>query len=190
MPKIAIVLTEGYADWECAFLNGIGNAYYGVETINVAPGGGPIMSLGGVRTIPKASLGNVKADEFDALVICGGNIWATAQAPDIAGLANEFLTQNKHVAAICGATLALANAGILDDRRHTSNDLNFLSENSAVYAGHSQFQEDPRAVVDRHVITASGSAPVHFTAAIFRAIGVDDHAVDQFLEMLSREHVS
>lgn len=37
MPKIAIILTNGYADWECAFLNGIGSAYYDIETLNVTP---------------------------------------------------------------------------------------------------------------------------------------------------------
>lgn len=72
MSKIAIVLTNGYADWECAYINGIGSAYYGIETLNVAPVFEEIASQGGVRTIPDDSLESVKAEAFDALVICGG----------------------------------------------------------------------------------------------------------------------
>ncbi len=188
MSKIAIVLTNGYADWECAFLNGIGSAYYGVETINVAPIGENIVSQGGVHTIPDDSLENVKVEEFDALVICGGMAWTTPQAPNMKHLALEFLDHGKHVAAICGGTLALANAGILNNKRHTSNDLNFLTSNSTVYAGQSHYVDDPTAVTDQSVITAAGNAPAHFSAAVFRAVGVDNKAVDEFLSMLAREH--
>ena len=56
MPKIAVVLTDGYADWECAFINDIGSAYYGIETVNVAPNGDDVISQGGLRTIPDRSL--------------------------------------------------------------------------------------------------------------------------------------
>ncbi len=187
MAKIAVVLTEGYADWECAFLNGIGNAYYGVETFKAAPGGLNIVSMGGLKTIPDGSLENVKAEAFDALVICGGMIWTTPQAPDMKALALEFLDRKKYVAAICGATLALANAGILNNRRHTSNDIRFLTGNSTVYTGQSHYEDIPAAVVDQNVITAAGGTPLNFTAAVFRAAGVENKKVDEFLSMLARE---
>ncbi|MCP4756932.1 MAG: glutamine amidotransferase [Proteobacteria bacterium] len=190
MPKIAIVLTNGYADWECAFLNGIGNAYYGVETFNVAPVGAKITSQGGVQTIPDGSLEDVKVEAFDALVICGGMTWTTPQAPDMKRFAIDFLDHDKHVAAICGGTLALANTGILNNKRHTSNDLNFLTSNSTIYVGQSHYMDDPTAVVDQNVITAAGNAPAHFTAAVFRAVGVDNKTVDEFVAMLAREHVT
>lgn len=188
MSNIAIVLTERYADWECAFINGIGRAYYGVETVNVAPGGETITSLGGIHTRPDGSLEGVNAEEFHALVICGGMIWTTPQAPDMKGLALEFLDQKKPVAAICGGTLALAKAGILDDKRHTSNDLNFLTSNAPGYAGQSLFVDEPAAVMDQNVITAAGNVPIHFSAAVFRAVGVEHNTVDEFLAMLAKEH--
>lgn len=115
-------------------------------------------------------------------------IWTTPQAPDMKRLALEFLDYGKHVAAICGGTLALANAGILDNKRHTSNDLDFLTSNSTVYAGQSHYVDDSTAVVDQNVITAAGNAPAHFSAAVFRAAGVDDKTVDEFLTMTAKEH--
>ena len=94
----------------------------------------------------------------------------------------------KHVAAICGGTLALANAGILDDKRHTSNAPAFLADNAKAYRGQSQYVDIVTAVEDQHVITAPGNAPAHFSAAVFSAVGIDEKTVSEFLEMLSAEY--
>jgi len=188
MPRIAIVLTEGYADWECAYLNGIGRAYYGIEIQNVAPDGGKVTSLGGLMTLPDDSLANVKPKAFDALVLCGGSIWETDNAPNVKQLILEFLDEGNAVAAICGGTLALAHAGILDKRRHTSNAPDYLAKNAKTYNGNSLYVDQVTAVVDQNVITAPGNAPAHFSAAIFQAVGIDEKTVSEFLGMLSAEH--
>lgn len=188
MPSLAILLTNGYADWECAFLNGIGNAYYGIETRNVSPNGVSIISQGGLHTIPDVTLASVKPDAFDVFVICGGSIWETEEAPEIQNLVEGFLDAGKHVAAICGGTLALADAGILNDKKHTSNAPGFLSNGSKNYSGLSHYVNEVTAVEDQNVITAPGHAPAHFSAAVFRAIGIDDKRISEFLDMLSAEH--
>lgn len=53
---------------------------------------------------------------------------------------------------------------------------------------HPYYLDDPTAIVDKNVITAPGNVPAHFSAEVFRAIGVDDRTVDEFLKMLAREH--
>jgi hypothetical protein len=44
---------------------------------------------------------------------------------------------------------------------------------------------------EKHLAAIRGGtlAPAHFSAAVFRAIGVDNKTVDEFLAMLAREHV-
>ena len=61
----------------------------------------------------------------------------------------------------------MARAGLLDTRRHTSNALDFLETSG--YAG-AEHYVDERVVDDDSLITAPASAPVDFTAAVFRRI--------------------
>ena len=73
------------------------------------------------------------------------------------------------VAAICAATLALAHAGLLDDRLHTSNGAGFIEKHVPEYQGQNMYRP-LKAVRDRGVITANGLAPFAFAAEIFRAL--------------------
>ena len=75
------------------------------------------------------------------------------------------------MAAICAATLALGRAGVLDDRRHTSNARSYLPAHADGYAGAEHYVDVP-VIADRHVITASGLAAVDFARAIFAELGV------------------
>ncbi len=75
------------------------------------------------------------------------------------------------VAAICGATTALARAGILDEYRHTSNAPDYLRATG--YRGAALYQE-AAAVTDGNLITASATAPVDFAYQIFKRLEVYD----------------
>lgn len=103
-------------------------------------------------------------------------------------LCTNFLKADKHVAAICGGTLALANAGILDDRHHTSNATDFQKKKSRIYKGKALYVDQVTAIEDQKVITAPGNAPAHFSAQVFRAVGIDQQVVSEFLGMLAAEH--
>ncbi|HBG69824.1 MAG: hypothetical protein A2W93_00400 [Bacteroidetes bacterium GWF2_43_63] len=71
------------------------------------------------------------------------------------------------VAAICGATVALANSGILDSRKHTSYGKGFLEMMCPEYKGQDNYIDCP-AVCDGNLITASGLAPQEFTYEILK----------------------
>ena len=75
------------------------------------------------------------------------------------------------VAAICGATLALASAGLLDERPHTSNGPGFLDMFCPSYRGRNHYVDEP-AVSDGKLITAAGTAPLEWAREILDVLGV------------------
>jgi putative intracellular protease/amidase len=75
------------------------------------------------------------------------------------------------VAGICGATIALADNGLLDNKRHTSNDIEVLKIFCKKYKGENLY-ENKFAVVDGNLITATGLAPLEFTFEVIKKINV------------------
>ena len=56
---------------------------------------------------------------------------------------NLILSLGAAVGAICGATVALAEFGLLDNRRHTSNGRGFLEMFSPAYKGQDLYVDKP-----------------------------------------------
>ncbi|MBP2235184.1 putative intracellular protease/amidase [Sinorhizobium kostiense] len=185
--RLAIVLTEGFADWECALLMATARAELGVELLVASPGGTVVTSMGGLHITPHLPAKTLAPAEFDGLVLCGGTIWETDAAPDLSHTIRAFHMQNRVVAAICGATRALAASGILDRTDHTGNSAESLAAVPG-YHGQSHYRNQPQAVRSGRLVTAGGTAPVSFAAEIFRALGLGSEALDAYLEMYAEEH--
>ena len=75
------------------------------------------------------------------------------------------------VGAICGATLGLAEKGILDNRYHTSNASFFLTQMSQHYRG-QDYYKDEIAVQDGKLITASSAGSLSWTKLIVEELGL------------------
>jgi putative intracellular protease/amidase len=130
-----------------------------------------ITTMGGLHLKPDVLIGEIRPGEGDLLLLPGADTWLLPeQAPAIAK-AREVLESKATVGAICGATLGLANAGLLDNRPHTSNDLDVLKMFCPEYRGEKFYVNEP-AVTDKNLITASGLAPVEFAYHIFRQLDV------------------
>lgn len=190
MPKIAIVLTRGFADWEYALIAGAGGPFYGLDIRFFAPDKGETRSQGGLTAVVTRGLSEISAWRPEALVIVGGTIWETDAAPDIGTLIQNAHQEGTAIAGICGGTLAMARAGLLNTVRHTSNEASFLTQNADAYAGADYYCESAAAISNDGVITAPGTAPVSFAAAVFEAVGLDTETVTQFKAMLAAEHAS
>ena len=93
------------------------------------------------------------------MILPGADTWFEDNNKKIMNLIPELLGQNVTVAAICGATLALAKNGILNTRKHTSNDKEFLKISCPEYSGEDLYLNQP-AVTDGNLITATGLAPL------------------------------
>ena len=188
MQKIAIILTPGFADWEYALIAGAGGPFYGLDIRFFAPRAGEIHSMGGLRTTVSQGLEALSQWSPGVLVVIGGTVWETEDAPVLDDLLLAHHSRGGVVAGICGGTLALARAGLLDDALHTSNDADYLHRLAPGYAGSERFLPEPCAVADNRVITAPGTAPVSFAAAVFESAGLPPADAAAFRKMLGAEH--
>ena len=82
-----------------------------------------------------------------------------------------MLDSGATVCAICGATAALANAGMLDQRAHTSNGPGFLTMVSPGYKGQSHYVDRP-SVADDNLITAGCTGGLLWAKQIIERLGV------------------
>ncbi|XSS45192.1 DJ-1/PfpI family protein [Propionibacteriaceae bacterium Y2011] len=129
----------------------------------------PVTTAGGLRILPDLELADLDPTTSGLLVLVGGDHWDHGEGSELAALAGEFLAAGVPVAAICGATLGLARAGLLDERRHTSAAAEYLLASG--YAGADHYV-DERAVADANVITAGPQSPIHFAMATLGHLGL------------------
>jgi putative intracellular protease/amidase len=166
------------ADWEVGYVVAELNSgrycrkgadRYAVKTIGLT--GGPAVTMGGVRVMPDRVLGECAMDDAALLLLPGGNTWLEDMHAAILQKAGECLRRGTVVAAICGATMGLAGAGLLNVRYHTSNDLKYLKAVCPAYAAEAFYRQDP-AVADKNLVTASGTAPLEFAYQLFKALDI------------------
>lgn len=131
----------------------------------------PVTTMGGLRLKPDTLIGDVEPGEGDLLLLPGADTWLNPEQAPVIAKAREVLESKTTVGAICGATLGLANAGLLDSRLHTSNDVEVLKMFCPGYRGEPFYVNEP-AITDKSLITASGLAPVEFAYHIFRQLDV------------------
>jgi putative intracellular protease/amidase len=163
---------EGFADWEPAFALAELRRSGGLEVVTVGFDRTPIRSMGGLQVVPDRALAEIDPAAVRLILLPGGDLWE-GQYPraELETLLHDLQRTRVPIAAICGATLALARAGLLDDRRHTSNELAYLERMVPEYAGASRYV-DALAVRDDGLITASGVGATEFAREIFEEVEV------------------
>ncbi len=171
--KIFVFLFDGFSDWEIAYLTPEIHKNQLFDLIYFSKDGNTINSMGGLEIKPSAALHQLKIDELDMLVLPGGTAWEERGNPEIIGLTKEIFRKSKPIAAICAATYFLAQLGLLDDLKHTSNEVTYLKKVAQEYRGEKNYSTS-LAVTDGNIITASGIAPIEFSREIFKTIGLFD----------------
>ncbi len=182
MPEKAVYLLvfEGFADWEPAHAVAElrRNGQYRVESVGLTAA--PVESMGGIRVLPSTIVTEVDPADVAVFILPGGDRWESLPVePEIEQLLNRLDAQRVPIAAICGATVAIGRLGLLRDRRHTSNGLDYLRSNVPGYAEAANYVDLP-AVRDRGLITASGLGDVEFARELFEELNVlspEDRAV-------------
>jgi putative intracellular protease/amidase len=185
---IHVVVFDGFADWEPAHALAELRRWGKRSVRSVGFTAAPVVSMGGLRVHPDVTLEAVSVDEVELLLLPGGELWEHASYPrtTLEALLARLIEVERPIAAICAATLALGRAGVLNDRHHTSNMRDYLPTHVPEYAGASRYVETA-AVRDKHVITASGLAPVDFAREIFAELQIFTAADEALWYTMFRE---
>lgn len=166
MSKSAVILLQpGAADWEMGPVLPILREYFGASVTTASPDGKSLRTMGGVMIDVDTGYDTANLVEADLVILIGSDAWLGFDDQALSDRLGRRVRDGRPVAAICAATLALARAGLLNDRPHTSNSEPFLSENAALYSGKGQYRDVAHAVSDGMVATAPGSAPASFAVA-------------------------
>ncbi len=131
----------------------------------------PIHTMGGLTIVPDCLIDDIVIKETSVLLLPGANTWNDQKHGAIIEKAREFLSSGATVAAICGATAALADGGLLDNRRHTSNGQGFLEMVSSAYKGQDFYTDEP-SVADNNLITANSTASLLWAKQIIEHLDV------------------
>jgi len=173
MKQVVLYATDTMADWEYGYLvAGLGMANQESERFRLivaSEGAGPVTTMGGLRVQADTDIAGLDVDAIDMLVLPGADSWGQGDAHGtVLALAAALIEAGRSVAAICGATLGLAGAGLLDDRPHTSNDAAFPAM-APSYAGAEHYVEQ-RSVDAGGVITAGAAFPIDFARTVFERL--------------------
>lgn len=177
-PTVYLYVFDTMSDWETGYLTAELNTgrYFrqGLPPARIVTVGidkTPVTTMGGLKIMPDRTVEECSLKSADALILPGGNTWTEAVHMPVLKMAEMCLRDGIVVGAICGATIGLAQAGLLDSFRHTSNDPAYLKMICPAYTGEEYYQAEP-AVTDRNLITASGVAPLDFSVHVLKALDV------------------
>ncbi len=99
-----------------------------------------ITTMGGLSIKPDIFLDECILESKDLLILPGGTTWSEEIHQPILEKIDQALKRGTIVAAICGATDALANMGYLDTRKHTSNNLEYTKMVCPNYKGEKFYE--------------------------------------------------
>ena len=175
MFTVYIYVLDTLADWELGYVTAELNSgrffkkdapEVSVKTVAISTE--PVKTMGCLTIVPDCTISEIAVSEKSVLLLPGANTWDDPRHSIIIKKASELLSAGALVCAICGATVALANAGLLDQRPHTSNGAGYLEMVSPSYKGQKFF-------VDAPSVTASSTGGLLWAKQIIERLDVFQH---------------
>jgi len=194
MKTVYVYVQDTLADWEAGYATAelhsgrfFQPAAVPLRVKTCALSREPIVTMGGLQLLPDLTVDEICLSDAAMLILPGGDGWLALQNEMILEKAAAFLAADIPVAAICAATMALGRVGLLNQHRHTSNDLDFLRMMGGdAYSGSPLYEQQP-AVMDGNLITAAGTAPLEFACHIFERLDVFSPATLEAWYLLHKE---
>ena len=178
MATVYVYVMETMADWEIGSITAElhSKRFFkkdapDIELKTVSFSKEPVKSMGGLAIVPDLTIKDVQANKDNVLILPGSDSWSESENFQILEIAKRFLEAGGLVVAICGATVALANIGLLDDKKHTSNGTGFLNMFCPEYKGTDNYMDRP-AVRDGNLITAAATGALDMARLILEYLDV------------------
>ena len=146
--KVMVPLANGFEEIEAlTVVDILRRAGIDVDTVGVI--GSVIEGAHGVRVMVDRTLHRISPDEYDAIILPGGNpgYKNLGKSAKVVEILKNFNKQKKLICAICGAPSILAKEGLLNDKKAT------------IYPGNERLLAYPRGsrvVEDENIITSQG----------------------------------
>lgn len=192
MFTIYVYVLDTLADWELSYVTSElnsgrffkkGEQRVTLKTVSFSKE--PINTMGGLTIVPDCLIDDIVVNTTSVLLLPGADTWNDPKHGSIIEKAIEFLSSGALVCAICGATAALANSGLLDGRAHTSNGPGFLEMFAPNYKGQSFYIDKP-SVADNNLIIAGSTGALLWAKQIIEHLGVfESNTLESWYEYFS-----
>lgn len=121
MAKVLVPLAQGCEELEAVTIIDVLRRA-GIQVVSAGLDNRPVVASRGVVLIPDTTLDDALHDEYDMIVLPGGQPGADNldKNPHLKPLLQKMAAAQKFIAAICAAPKVLANAGLLAGKRATA----------------------------------------------------------------------
>jgi len=150
MAKVLLPLAKGFEEVEAVSLIDVMRRG-GIEVTVAYLEDKLVLGANGITIQAEVPISEVKADEFDMIVLPGGwdGTYALADNERVQNLLREFNNREKLVGAICAAPFALNRAGVLKDEYTCYPSV----ENEIQKDG---YRDDKKVVISDNIMTSRG----------------------------------
>ena len=179
--KVIVPLAEGFEEIEFSTIVDILRRA-GIDVTTAGLKEGITNGAHGIRVAADTEIDKVSADDFDVIILPGGNpgFVNLGKSEKVLKLVREMYDKNKYVTAICGAPSVLAKTGIIKGKRAT-----IYPGMEDTLTGAQSINE--RVVVDGRVITSQGpGTAMEFAIKLVEVLAGKRKAEEVTKEVLAR----
>lgn len=179
MKKVLVPLADGFEEIETMTVIDVLRRA-GVEVVTAGIKEGLLEGAHGVRVMPDTILEQVITQDFDALILVGGQpgVNNLRADPRVLALVSRMNQAGRVVGAVCAAPLILRDAGITAGLHLTSYPGVKKDLSACVYS-------EDRVVIDQHRVTSrSPGTAMEFALALVEMLVSQDKATELKREML------
>ncbi|WP_313799231.1 DJ-1/PfpI family protein [Cytobacillus sp.] len=165
-PKVLLFIFDRYCEFEIAPAISILRDTHDLHTFSLHKL--PCESEAGLKTIPDFSVKEINVNEYEILIIPGGDLRLIANAKELFVLVHKFHNIGKKIAAICSGVYVIAKAGILNNFTYTVTLSKKQRDFLGVFDERNFRYKD--IVIQDNVITAQGHAYVEFGIEVYKML--------------------